>query len=441
MIGKTLGHYEITRLLGKGGMGEVYLARDAKLGREVALKVLPAELATDPERRERFHREAQSVAALKHPNIVMIHSVEEIDGLLFFTMELVEGRALSELLPSNGFSLEQAFGLAIPIADAIAEAHSKNITHRDLKPANIMVDDAGRPKVLDFGLAKLLLPESEADGATMAVSHTETQEGRILGTAAYMSPEQAEGKPIDHRSDIFSMGIILYEMVTGERPFQGETNISTVSSILKDTPSSVTDLKPSLPRHLARIIHRCLAKDPERRYQSMKEVRNELEELKREVDSGEIVATGQSALDLQAAAARDSDLGSSSNLMRPFSRWKKPALLGAALAVIVAAGFGLYRLLPSDAGLVTPASAQARSIAVFQFDNLQDPEDPERLGQILQELVITDLSSRASLGILSSQRLYDVHRQIAGGAERIDRSLFTQVATEAGATRHADRGR
>ncbi len=403
MIGKTLGHYEITSLLGKGGMGEVYRARDTRLGRDVALKVLPADMAADPERRGRFQREAQAVAALKHPNIVTIHSVEEDGDIVFFTMELIEGQSLSDLIPKNGFSLEKTFELAIPLADALAEAHAQNITHRDLKPANIMFDAAGRLKVLDFGLAKLLGPATADADATVLAAETETREGRILGTAAYMSPEQAEGKPVDHRSDIFSAGILLYEMVTGERPFQGETSMSTLSAILKDTPSSVTDLKPSLPRHLARVIHRCLAKDPERRYQSMKDVRNELEELRQEV--------------------------------RPDPFWKKPAFLGGAAVVLVLAAFGLSRLLPGDTASVPEASASPSSIAIFAFENLKDPEDPERLGQILQELVITDLSGHDGLDILSSQRLFDLHRQIAGGGvSRIDRSKFTEVASQAGAT-------
>jgi len=290
MLGKTLGHYEILEKIGAGGMGAVYRAHDRKLHRDVALKVLPAELARDPDRRKRFQREAQTVASLKHPNIVTIFSVEEADDIAFITMELVEGKPLSSIIPAQGLSLDRFFDLAIPLTDAVAAAHAKGITHRDLKPTNIMVDDAGRVEVLDFGLAKLVTPEQTQKSTIITGQDTATQEGHILGTAAYMSPEQAEGKPVDHRSDIFALGIIFYEMTTGRRPFEGDSNMSTLTSILRDTPPPVTELKQVLPRHLGRIVKRCLAKDRERRYQAASDVRNELEALKEEIDSGEMEA-------------------------------------------------------------------------------------------------------------------------------------------------------
>ncbi len=285
MIGRTLGHYRIAFRLGKGGMGEVYLAEDTKLNRKVALKILPAELAGDPERRRRFEREAQAVAALDHPNIVRVHSVEEAEGIHFITMELVEGRTLSETIPEDGLPLGRFFELAVPLADAISAVHGRGITHRDLKPENVMVTSDGRVKVLDFGLAKRT--EGAPAGEAAPPHRTATTEpGQILGTVAYMSPEQAEGRPVDHRSDIFSLGVVLYVMATGRRPFEGETPASILSSVLKDTPPSVTERKPALPKDLGRIVRRCLHKDPERRYQTAKDIRNELVELKQEVDSG-----------------------------------------------------------------------------------------------------------------------------------------------------------
>jgi len=290
VIGRTLGHYRIAGRLGKGGMGEVYLAEDTKLNRRVALKVLRAEVAGDPERRRRFEREAQAVAALNHPNIVMVHSVEEAEGVHFITMELVEGRTLSELIPKDGLPLGRFFELAAPLADAVSAAHERGITHRDLKPENVMVTGEGRVKVLDFGLAKLMEGAPAGEAASQFPTATQTEPGRILGTVAYMSPEQAQGKPVDHRSDVFSLGVVLYVMATGRRPFEGDTPASTLAAILKDTPSSVTELKPALPRHLGRIVRRCLHKDPERRYQTVKDIRNELEELNKELDSGELQA-------------------------------------------------------------------------------------------------------------------------------------------------------
>jgi len=332
VIGKTLNHYRVLEKLGSGGMGEVYLAEDTRLNRKVALKTLPALMASDPERQERFEREAQAVAALNHPNIVTIHSVEEADGLHFITMELIQGRTLSQLIPPKGLPLSRFFDFAIPMADAISAAHKRGITHRDLKPDNIMLTDDGRVKILDFGLVKL---KEEGAGAPMATSLPTaelTAEGRILGTAAYMSPEQAEGKPVDHRSDIFSLGVVLYLMVTGTKPFQGETRMSVLSAILRDTPSSVTDLNPSLPRHLGRIIRRCLAKNPEERYQTSQDLKNELVELRKEVDSG----MGE----LPAAAAAT----------QPRKGRGLILTLAVAGAVLVGAGLGYWLLRTSRPG-------------------------------------------------------------------------------------------
>ena len=291
--GARLGPYEIVSTLGRGGMGEVYKARDSRLNRFVALKVLPDTPALDPERRERFEREARAVAALNHPSIVTIHSVETVEGVPLLTMELVEGRALSEVIPKGGLALAEVLTIASAVADAVAAAHQKGITHRDLKPGNVMVGERehhGRIKVLDFGLAKLADAFPEGSGATTMQAAPATGEGRILGTAAYMSPEQAEGKPLDARSDLFSLGVMIYEMATGQRPFTGDTSISIISSIVKDTPTPITELNPALPRDLGRIVRRALAKDPERRYQTAKDLRNDLEELKASIDSGELVA-------------------------------------------------------------------------------------------------------------------------------------------------------
>jgi serine/threonine protein kinase len=232
-IPETLGHYRILGPLGKGGMGEVYAAEDTRLHRRVAIKVLPPLLAGDAERRHRFEREAQAIAALNHPNIVTIHSVEQDDGVPFLTMELVEGKSLAESIRTGGLPTDALLRVGIAVSDAMAAAHQRGITHRDIKPGNIMVSPEGRVKVLDFGLAKLR--EAEAEEAAEAVTRVPTQdltgEGRIIGTVAYMSPEQAEGKPVDPRSDIFSLGVVLHELATGEKPFKGETTVSLISSI------------------------------------------------------------------------------------------------------------------------------------------------------------------------------------------------------------------
>jgi serine/threonine protein kinase len=277
VIGKTLAHYKITEKIGAGGMGEVYRASDSKLPREVAVKVLPPDLAGDPTRRARFDREAAVVAALNHPNIVTIHSVEEADGVQFLTMELVEGRTLSEAIPPEGFALEPLLDVAVALADAVGAAHAKGITHRDLKPSNVMLDAEGRPKVLDFGLAKLAEPSP--DDRTIS-SDDATQAGQLIGTVAYMSPEQAQGRVVDPRSDIFSLGIVLYEMATGTHPFRRENNVSTLSAILGETPPSVADVSQDCPAALGAIVARCLARSPDDRYPSGTELRDALRDLK-----------------------------------------------------------------------------------------------------------------------------------------------------------------
>src|SRR5271163_4831245 len=237
--GKKLGPYEIQSPLGAGGMGEVYRATDTKLGRDVALKVLPPEMAQDPERLGRFRREAKALAQLDHPNIVTIHSVEESGGIHFLTMQLVEGQPLDRLISTDRLPVEQIVEIASALADALAAAHEKGIVHRDLKPANIMVSNDGRVKVLDFGLAKDTRPPDAGDATQSQGLRTEA--GVVMGTPAYMSPEQVAGEVVDCRTDIFSLGIVLYEMASGQRPFKGRSSAELVTAILRDTPRDISD--------------------------------------------------------------------------------------------------------------------------------------------------------------------------------------------------------
>jgi Tol biopolymer transport system component/tRNA A-37 threonylcarbamoyl transferase component Bud32 len=286
VIGRTISHYSLIEKLGEGGMGVVYKARDTHLDRFVAIKVLPAEKVADPERKQRFVQEAKAASSLNHPNIITIYDIGQAEGVDFISMECVSGKTLDRLIPRHGMRLNEVLKCAVQIADALARAHSAGIVHRDLKPGNIMVNEHGLVKVLDFGLAKLTeATPVDGDDSTRTMRPT-TEEGKIVGTVAYMSPEQAEGKKVDARSDIFSFGSVLYEMVTGGQAFHGDTKASTLAAILKDNPRPASQLVDGLPREVERLISRCLRKDVNQRSQHIDDVKIALEELKEESDSG-----------------------------------------------------------------------------------------------------------------------------------------------------------
>jgi hypothetical protein len=280
MVGRTLSHYRVLTLLGRGGMGDVYAAEDLQLRRKIALKVLPAAMAADPERRRRFEREAQAVAALNHPGIVTIHSVEHDGSATFLTMELVDGRTVAEIATPGGMALDAFLRIAIPLADAVNAAHDGGILHRDLKPGNVMVTTEGRIKVLDFGLAKLAEGSAAAASIALPQGSNTTGDGQIVGTISYMAPEQAEGKPVDHRADIFALGVMLYELAAGIKPFAGETNVSILTSLLRDAPRPLSEIRSDLPPALGDILQRCMEKDPPARYESAAALRADLETLR-----------------------------------------------------------------------------------------------------------------------------------------------------------------
>jgi TolB-like protein/Flp pilus assembly protein TadD len=273
----VLGHYRLLEKIGEGGMGVVWKARDLKLDRDVALKLLPEGAVGDPERRAFFEREAKAVAALSHPNIVTIYAIDEAEGRSFFTMELVEGLPLSKLVEPGGVSLDRFLDLALPLAGAVAAAHARGIIHRDLKPGNIMIDAAGTPKILDFGLARILAP---LPGPLRDEGTTATLDADFAGTIAYMSPEQLRGQPLDHRTDIFSLAVILFEWATGRLPFVGKTGPERIAGVLKDEPLSASELNPRLPRDLDRVFRHCLEKEPRSRLASARDLRDELESLR-----------------------------------------------------------------------------------------------------------------------------------------------------------------
>ena len=283
--GTRLGTYEILASLGAGGMGEVYRAKDLRLGREVALKVLPAEMSASPDRLARFEREARAVAGLNHPNIVTLFSVEDDGDVRFLTMELVEGQSLDQVITPSGLPIRRVIELGIGLADALAAAHEKGVVHRDLKPANVMLTKDGRVKVLDFGLAKLAAPDSNAEltqAATMATPLSSA--GLVVGTVPYMAPEQVRGELVDSRTDLFALGVVLYELSSGKRPFAGNTQADISSAILRDSPPPLASMRGDLPSDLERIVQRCLEKSPRERMQTSLDVSNELRRLQRELE-------------------------------------------------------------------------------------------------------------------------------------------------------------
>ncbi len=296
--GARLGPYEILSPLGAGGMGEVYRARDPRLGREVAVKVLPEALAEDRDRLSRFERKARAASALNHPNIVTIHEVGREGDTAYIAMELVDGKTLRELTVGGPMPLRRILSLASQIADGLAKAHGAGIVHRDLKPENVMVSKDGFVKILDFGLAKLVEPESGEVSAMQTVAETETRPGTVMGTVAYMSPEQASGEPLDFRSDQFSLGSILYEMATGQRAFQRKTAAETMSAIIRDDPEPVGKVRPEVPLAVRWMVERCLAKEPEERYASTRDLARDLASVRDHISevtsrSGAVLAAAQ----------------------------------------------------------------------------------------------------------------------------------------------------
>ncbi len=303
MASRSVLHYELLEPIGAGGMGEVFKAQDKRLHRFVAIKVLAKVRSGDPDRRKRFIQEAQSASALSHPNIIIIHDIFEEDDTSFIVMEYVAGKTLLDLIPPMGLRVSQILKYSTQMADALSVAHAAGIVHRDFKPANVMVTSSGLVKILDFGLAKLTDPSSMLNMTAAAGATTNggmvslqdqatltnvplTMEGSILGTVNYMSPEQAEGRRVDARSDIFSFGAVLYEMVTGRRAFQGDSDISTLSSVLRDEVRPMSELAPDVPHEIEDIVRGCLRKDPNARWQSMREVEMGLSGLKRRSDAG-----------------------------------------------------------------------------------------------------------------------------------------------------------
>jgi serine/threonine-protein kinase len=412
-VGTRLGRYEVISQIGAGGMAEVYLAEDSRLQRNVALKILPAELASNRDRMRRFEQEAMAAARLNHPNIAHIYEIGESDGVNYIAMEFVEGQTLRQCIHGGQSDLPKLLRHLQHVADGLAKAHAAGIVHRDLKPDNVMITLDGHAKVLDFGLAKLIEPQegsqirkNEVGEAATEIQHSTP--GVVLGTVGYMSPEQAQGKTnqIDHRSDIFSFGCILHEAVTGRRAFQGSDSIDTLNKIIREPAAPISEFRPDAPNHLQRIVRRCLAKDPEDRYQTMKDVAIELRELRRDLagtagidvtlppSSSVASALGsvESPAKVPSGEARSTSSSSAEYIVTGIKRHKVAAIIALLVFVAGAVGLGMYLQARSSAVAI-------ESIAVLPFVNQSGDPETEYLCDGLTESIINSLTQLPSLRV------------------------------------------
>jgi serine/threonine-protein kinase len=414
--GTQLGSYEITSLLGSGGMGQVYRAKDFKLERDVAIKVLREELAADPERLRRFEQEARSASALNHPNIITIYDIGKHEITPYIAMEYVEGKTLRKILAEGPLPTKKLLQLGTQIAEGLAKAHSAGIVHRDLKPENLMVSSDGYVKILDFGLAKLRPQPSETDSEAPTV----TRESAVMGTVGYMSPEQAKGQPADFHSDQFSFGAILYEMVTGRRAFQRDSSVQTLSAIIDQEPASITALHPETPAHLRVIVERCLAKNPEERYDSSRDLARELKSI------GETAKQPPSALTAVPVEKR--------------RLWPRIFTIGGGLAAVLT----LLLLLNADVLrewiLDTSPSKRIESIAVLPLDNLSgDPEQEYFVDGMTDEL-IAELAQISALKVISRTSVMQ-YKEAQKPLPEIARELNVDAVVEGTVRRSEDRVR
>jgi len=402
MVGKTISHYKILDKLGEGGMGVVYKAQDIKLDRVVAIKFLPQHLTTDGVEKERFVHEAKAASALNHTNVTTIYEIDEFEGQTFIVMEYCEGQTLRQLIQKEALSIRKVLDVAIQICEGLTIAHEKGIVHRDIKSDNIMFTPRGQVKIMDFGLAKL-------KGATKL-----TQSRSTLGTASYMSPEQAQREEVDHRSDIFSFGVVLYELLTGQLPFQGDHEAAVLHAIISEEPQPVARFNNKVSAKLQDVVDKALAKEKGERYQHIDDA---LADLRREKKSLEYVKTTQIPPEAIPTKPR---------------RRLLPFIVPASIISVLVLLFLILKPFQLEIVPEKRAVAEENTLAIMYFENLKDKEDPERIGEMVSELLITGLSESQYMKVVSSQRLYDLLKMMGReGARVIDKTVASEVAQKA----------